>query len=94
MIPFICCPVAGRRSAFVTPDRSTVPVVEAFVGTVVEGTARVVVGATVVEVVVVVGATGVEVVVVVGATVVEVVVVVGATVVVVVVDGVSVKILV
>ena len=86
MIPFICCPVAGRRSAFVTPSRSIVPVVE--------GTARVVVGATVVEVVVVVGATVVEVVVVVGATVVEVVVVVGATVVVVVVDGVSVKILV
>ena len=47
MIPFICCPVAGRRSAFVTPARSIVPVVEAFVGTVVEGTARVVDGVSV-----------------------------------------------
>jgi hypothetical protein len=55
MIPFICCPVAGRRSAFVTPSRSIVPVVEAVVGTVVEavvgtvveGTARVVDGVSV-----------------------------------------------
>jgi hypothetical protein len=44
MIPFICCPVAGRRSAFVTPSRSIVPAVEAVVGTVVEGAARVVDG--------------------------------------------------
>ena len=47
MIPFICCPVAGRRSAFVTPSRSIAPVVEAVVGTVVEGTARVVDGVSV-----------------------------------------------
>ena len=74
MIPFICCPVAGRRSAFVTPSRFIFPILE--------GAARVVDGVSVVEVlIVVVGATVVEVVVVVGATVVEVVVVVGATVV-------------